>query len=293
MSQINILFAFFCAVISSIRCETPCGFQERTTSFLETAVDFIEKARESIPSVSSEEKCPCPAKPMDCEELLQCGHNISGVYNIWPRNRIIEGKVEVYCDMTTDGGGWTLIQRRGDFKRPRDYFFKDWESYKRGFGDVAKDFWLGNDNIFAISNQRKYSIRFDLRDVEGNARYALYDQFWIENEELKYRLYIQDYSGDVNDSMIQWHHNQKFSTKDNDNDNNDAHCAQMYKGAWWYNNCHASNLNGHYYRGKHDSYADGVVWYGWKGHHESLDTTEMKIRPKNFRISSVIENCIS
>ena len=72
---------------------------------------------------------------------------------------------------------------------------------------------------------------------------------------------------------------QKFTTLDKDYDTHDkVNCAVTYHGAWWYKACHASNLNGKYYNGPHKSYADGVDWYHWKGHHESLKTTEMKFR---------------
>ncbi|GBN41811.1 Ficolin-1 [Araneus ventricosus] len=81
-------------------------------------------------------------------------------------------------------------------------------------------------------------------------------------------------------SAITSHEKQMFSTKDQDNDNSNHSCADSYKGGWWHNSCHAANLNSLYVRGKHESYADGV---SWKGYHETLDTTKMKIRPKNFR----------
>lgn len=45
-------------------------------------------------------------KVVDCSDVLQMGHNKSGVYEIWPINRITEGKsLHVYCDMDTRGGG--------------------------------------------------------------------------------------------------------------------------------------------------------------------------------------------
>ncbi|GFT89635.1 techylectin-5B, partial [Nephila pilipes] len=91
------------------------------------------------------------------------------------------------------------------------------------------------------------------------------------------------------DSMIGSHNNKKFTTKDKDNDiHKDGNCADMYKGAWWYGSCHSSNLNGLYLRGIHDRHAKGVHWYSFTYHNKSLDTTEMKIRPTNFRKSFVL-----
>ena len=76
------------------------------------------------------------------------------------------------------------------------------------------------------------------------------------------------------------HNGMKFTTKDVDNDV-DAHknCAQKYNGAWWYKECHYSNLNGHYLAGNITSFADGVIWYHFKGHYYSLKTSEMKVIP--------------
>ncbi|KAF8773165.1 Techylectin-5A like protein [Argiope bruennichi] len=265
--------------------ETPkCNQNDKSLSYLDAALDMVIKAKDTYP-VCPNVPANRTANPIDCAEVLRSGYNESGVYSIWPKSRVINDRpIDVFCDMETDGGGWIVLQRRGNFNRPNDYFFKDWASYKIGFGDIEKDFWLGNDNIFALTNQRLYSIRFDLKAVDGEKRYALYDSFWIDDETHKYTLHIKDYSGDSGDSMTASHNNQKFSTKDQDNDSyKGASCAESYKGGWWYSACHSSNLNGLYLRGKHESYANGVNWNSWRGYHESLDTTEMKIRPKDFR----------
>ncbi len=39
-------------------------------------------------------------------------------------------RFRAYCDE----GGWTVIQSRGQFGNPADYFFRGWKDYKEGFG---------------------------------------------------------------------------------------------------------------------------------------------------------------
>ncbi|GBM78267.1 Techylectin-5B [Araneus ventricosus] len=80
------------------------------------------------------------------------------------------------------------------------------------------------------------------------------------------------------------HNKRKFTTKDQDNDDyKEGNCAQKYKGGWWYYSCLATNLNGLYLRGKHEMSGIGLYWSGWTVTNDSLETTEMKIRPKNFK----------
>ncbi|XP_078604541.1 microfibril-associated glycoprotein 4-like isoform X2 [Branchiostoma floridae x Branchiostoma japonicum] len=217
--------------------------------------------------------------PRDCMELLTTGHDTSGVYTIYPDGG---GKspVHVYCDMDTDGGGWTLFQKRQDGSVN---FYRDWEAYRTGFGDLRGEFWLGNDHLHRLTAQDVYELRVDLEDFEGNTAYAKYNIFRVEDEVHKYRLTVEEYSGTAGDAMTdpaRSHHGMYFSTRDRDNDpHSTIDCAEEFKGAWWYNGCHYANLNGLYLGGVHQSEADGVNWYPWKGFYYSLKTSEMKIRP--------------
>ncbi|XP_066281029.1 microfibril-associated glycoprotein 4-like [Branchiostoma lanceolatum] len=213
--------------------------------------------------------------PRTCQELLNSGHDTSGVYMIYPAGGGIS-PIHVYCDMDTDGGGWTVFQRRQDGSVD---FYLDWQAYKTGFGDLRGEFWLGNDNLHHLTAQGGYELRVDLEDFEGNSAYDKYSTFRVEDEGHMYRLIVGGYSGTAGDALTR-HTSMYFSTKDRDNDTGGGSCAQTYKGAWWYTSCHAANLNGLYHAGAHQSYADGVNWGTWKGNNYSLKHTEMKIRPR-------------
>uniref|UniRef100_A0A1W7R9P0 Ryncolin n=1 Tax=Hadrurus spadix TaxID=141984 RepID=A0A1W7R9P0_9SCOR len=215
--------------------------------------------------------------PIDCAQILRGGSTKSGIYRIWPLNWETVGSFNVYCDMETDGGGWTVIQRRGDYGKPVDYFYKSWKEYQMGFGSLDQDFWLGNDKIYGVTNQGNYTLRIDMKDKEGEKRYAVYQNFWIESEKQGYQLHVAGFSGDAGDSFSNLN-GMKFTTKDVDNDFGDSNCAVHYKGGWWYNKCHHSNLNGLYHNGYHKSFADGINWHSWKGYNYSLPVADMKIR---------------
>ena len=200
------------------------------------------------------------------------GKRKSGIYTINP-----DGKqsFRVFCDMQTGSGGWTVIQRRTDGTMD---FFKNWFEYKLGFGTVDKEFWLGNEKIHRLTKRGNTMIRFDLEDVSGNKVFAEYKVFYIDGESDNYKVHVTTYSGTAGDSFSGTN-GMQFSTKDRDNDIYNGNCATQFHGAWWYSNCHASNLNGKYLHGLHKSHADGINWLTFKGHYYSLKSTEIKVRP--------------
>ena len=86
--------------------------------------------------------------------------------------------------------------------------------------------------------------------------------------------------GTAGNSLGTRHPGAPFTTKDRDNDWYRSNCAFYGKGAWWYEKCYNSNLNGLYLAGQ-DSH-EGMVWWHWKRNHYSVKRSEMKIRPKDF-----------
>ncbi|XP_048353933.1 tenascin-R isoform X2 [Sphaerodactylus townsendi] len=210
--------------------------------------------------------------PQDCAQHLMNGDTLSGVYTIF-LNGDLSQRVQVYCDMTTDGGGWIVFQRR---QNGLTDFFRKWADYRTGFGNLEDEFWLGLDNLYKITSQGRYELRIDMRDGQETA-YAYYDKFSISDARSLYKLRLGDYNGTAGDSLT-YHQGRPFSTKDRDNDVAVTNCAMSYKGAWWYKNCHRTNLNGKYGESRH---SQGINWYHWKGHEFSIPFVEMKMRPYN------------
>ncbi|XP_017278003.1 tenascin-R isoform X2 [Kryptolebias marmoratus] len=214
------------------------------------------------------------ATPQNCAQHLLNGETLSGVYTIYI-NRDPNHGVQVYCDMTTDEGGWIVFQRR---QNGLTDFSRKWSDYRVGFGNLEDEFWLGLDNIQKIAAQGRYELRIDMKDGPESV-YANYDKFSIGDARNLYKLRIGEYNGTAGDSLS-YHQGRPFSTKDRDNDIAVTNCALSYKGAWWYKNCHRANLNGKYGESRH---SQGINWYHWKGHEFSIPFVEMKTRPFNFR----------
>ena len=155
-------------------------------------------------------------------------------------------------------------------------FYRGWNDYKAGFGQLMTEFWLGNDKIHRLTASRPSSLRVELEDWNGVRVYAKYGEFNNGDEQAQYRLEVGSYSGTAGDSLA-YHNNMAFSTKDRDNDRRSSkNCAAQYTGAWWYNDCQHSNLNGQYLGDKSD--IRGPRWDAFRGSH-SLKSTEMKLRP--------------
>ncbi|XP_037056041.1 tenascin-X isoform X5 [Peromyscus leucopus] len=212
--------------------------------------------------------------PRDCGEEMQNGASSSKTTTIF-LNGNRERPLDVFCDMETDGGGWLVFQRRMDGQTD---FWRDWEEYAHGFGNISREFWLGNEVLHSLTQAGDYSMRVDLR-AGNEAVFAQYDFFRVDSAMENYRLHLEGYHGTAGDSMS-YHSGSVFSARDRDPNNLLISCAVSYRGAWWYRNCHYANLNGLY-----GSTVDhqGVSWYHWKGFEFSVPFTEMKLRPRNFQ----------
>ncbi|NWH48164.1 FGL1 protein, partial [Fregata magnificens] len=178
-----------------------------------------------------------------CSALYNRKKAKNGYYRIRPRAD--REPFLAYCDMS-DGGGWTVIQRRSNGK---ENFNRKWDDYKLGFGKFQgknDEYWLGNDHIYDLLARGESSLKIDLMDWHGERRYAVYENFQLANEQDNYRLWFGTYSGNAGDALSggsnfedQWsasHRGMQFTTSDKDHDRFLAgNCALENKGGWWFN----------------------------------------------------------
>ncbi|XP_038066786.1 ficolin-3-like [Patiria miniata] len=207
-----------------------------------------------------------------CKELLEAGHVVSGIYIISPAG--FGHGLRVYCDMETDGGGWIVIQRRQDGSVD---FYRDWADYQVGFGNLSGEFWIGNDILRNLTEKGTWQLRVNLEDWNNERVYAEYGEFQISGDN--YQLTVGSYndSSTAGDSLTSKHNGKLFSTKDRDNDNSPiGSCAKDDHGAWWYDWCYQSNLNGKYYALALVDY-QSIRWDTWKEPHK-VKICSMKIR---------------
>ncbi|XP_068426970.1 fibrinogen beta chain [Clinocottus analis] len=255
--------------------------------------------------------CPIPVvSGKECEDIFRRGGKDSQMYFIQPDSLLSPYKV--FCDQTTQNGGWVVIQNRLDGSVD---FGRRWDEYRRGFGNTAfnvgkghcetqGEHWLGNDRISQLTKMGPTEVLIEMEDWSGAKVYAQYTQFTILMETNNYQLAVNGYSGNAGNALLEGsselfgenrtmtiHNSMMFSTYDRDNDNwipgdPSKQCAREDGGGWWYNRCHSANPNGRYYVGgaytshmaKHGT-DDGMVWMNWKGSWYSLKALSMKIRP--------------
>ena len=167
-----------------------------------------------------------------------------------------------YCDMSTDNGGWTVIQRNK--KDSLVSFNKNWTEYEEGFGDLNKEFWYGLAAISCLTQRGQWEMRVDYQLNNKSWSYLHYNQFSVGSTSQEYPLTVGGFTGVGTDRFV-YYNGMKFSTADNDNDQwSGGNCAASEKNGWWYKSCGTNNIN------RQPPHVIGSVLF-----------SEMKIRPKD------------
>ncbi|PFX30733.1 Angiopoietin-related protein 1 [Stylophora pistillata] len=208
-----------------------------------------------------------------CAEIKKRGGSSDGVYAIDPDGK---GGFQIYCNQINSAGEpWTVIQRRMDGSVD---FYRGWTDYKKGFGNLQREFWLGLEKIHRLTDQRQQKLRVEIRDFKRYWCWAEYENFTVSGEDDGFRLQsVGSYTGSCIDSFS-YNVGARFSTKDKDEDNNaSSHCAVDHQGGWWYKACTQCNLNGNY--NLTGLAITGIYWYQNNKTPARLKWVEIKLQP--------------
>ena len=115
-------------------------------------------------------------------------------------------------------------------------------------------------------------------------KYMVLSRYWPRCFHEMHQVWdFQEQKG-LSDFIFMWvftgdslsrHSNKAFTTRDRDNDDDSGNCAIKRTGAWWYDDCTDSNLNG---RRIQQTTWEAIVWHRWKSNN-GLSKSKMKMRP--------------
>ena len=149
-----------------------------------------------------------------------------------------------YCDMTTDGGGWTVIQRNKENSEVN--FNRNWTDYEKGFGNLYTEFWYGLSIIHCLTQRGQWEMRMDYQKNDKTWSYLHYNQFSVGSASEEYPLTVGGFTGvgtDWFNDQSYPHNGNKFSTPDNDNDKVSSTNCAVSSGWWFHNECYHININ--------------------------------------------------
>jgi ficolin len=212
-------------------------------------------------------------RPVSCNQLQSASPaSPSGVYTLDPDGAGGLAEFQASCDMVTDGGGWTVFQRRQD-ATGFDLPFAD---YQAGFGDPTGSHWLGLDRLAALTTTAR-TLRVELGSPTLGSTAVTYSIFAVGPAAGGYVLSVAFPSDATRDSLT-YHAGMPFTTRDRDLDANPTgNCADLFPGGWWFNYCHTSHLNGVYAPGPADS-GVAMIWATFGGLRSGLSSSELKLR---------------
>ncbi|KAK4322012.1 hypothetical protein Pmani_007214 [Petrolisthes manimaculis] len=211
-------------------------------------------------------------RPVDCADLLMSGETTSGVYDIYPFTCKCDGeKIRVWCDMETDGGGWTVFLSRQQ-QNPQLDFNRTWSEYKEGFGNPYGEYWLGNDNLHFITYGRSYTLREDFYSLSYGLSYDTWQSFKVNDENNRYHLSLSGDAAGTHYTGFSSQSGRYFTTFDQDNDYASDNSAVKHGGGWWY-------YRGTYFYPTNNNYTTTLKVSGYSNM-QKVTSLKMMIRPR-------------
>ena len=194
---------------------------------------------------------------------------LSEVY--WLRPASASGSFRAYCDMETDGGGWTLVWANLRGGRSKPTIDLPWgvaiSTLPRVRGELnpqleAIDVYTGLVHWASLAPGNK--LRYDWANDYGSPIDQRYVCTFALNAAQNYRLSLSACAqpvGTVVPGLFAYSNNAQFTTWDQDHDLNlSGNCADLTtKQPWWYVNCASGSIAGW---GTENLPGNGAYWTG-------------------------------
>ncbi|MBN2442592.1 MAG: hypothetical protein JXJ04_14655 [Spirochaetales bacterium] len=173
-------------------------------------------------------------------EYSYTGNTGSGFYRIQPEDSLVP--LDVYCDMITKDGGWTLVLLNSAYTTPPSPGWLDAIRANNVTGTLLNGIEAGFDQLLGL----KYweGLGDTLRVETGNGPVTILHRVYYTfqfDEEDHYCIYLSNEilgAGSTSPGFFTYHNYQPFTTWDSDNDGSAANCSVSYANTpWWYNSC--------------------------------------------------------
>uniref|UniRef100_A0A6B0V681 Putative ixoderin b6 n=1 Tax=Ixodes ricinus TaxID=34613 RepID=A0A6B0V681_IXORI len=230
-------------------------------------------------------------RTISCSQIKMRERSSKGLrYKIYPLGK----PVDAICDMTSDGGGWTVIQRRTEYEVYDNNFEKELVEYERGFTTKAGGaLWLGLENLHVLTSfpNNQQALRIELtRKGATEPTVLLYHKFIVGSQAEHYKLTIDEYDGPQGYDALSKHNGQKFTTKKSMTEKPDKdRCSDRLSGGWWFKECNEANLNGRNFKYSWQITSQlktlGITWHikdNEQSYYYLYDSVEMKIRDDDY-----------
>ncbi|WP_010663314.1 fibrinogen-like YCDxxxxGGGW domain-containing protein [Marinilabilia salmonicolor] len=221
----------------------------------------------SVESISKVGNISSPGLFKSCKEIKDANPEaVDGIYTIDPDGEGGSEPFECYCDMTTDGGGWTLVllSNTAIAGCPRPYWTEAVNNVNLNGAlstDITSyDLFLGVRHWNFLGS----SARLDMGESPSNLAHRAYYDFSLD-ESNNYALVMSNESvtihteGTASPGMYTYHNGRPLTTRDADHDAFSSNCSHnYYESAWWYGAC----MSGSFWGGGLESFQDAPYWDG-------------------------------